>query len=404
MDKSRKPSGEKPKIKELLLPTLFEYGDTKRIADWGTNRKVWLKLINVAEAGTKKNSISRLPDLTTGLRGMGIASTDDDCNGNNVPELPSRGCDELRGQEKVLGEDGELNCLDGVAEIKYKEKAQGNKETPSVDVEAKTRRVPGESTGRDKLCRLERTTSLGSYGIRGGKGEKMESVRQWVKDQSHVNREPKDAKQCGSNGEKLPEMDIERKKRIRVHSVSEESLGLRNKMYGNDLLALNGGLKQASRNTSPRLSARLLEARQRETKAALAIEGLSLQTCDKGGITVDTSEHDVNNSHLIGTQCDRAQQPFMRLSFSRSLREQSMNDENSSSQDEAICATMSSNRLKAADTPLRSSSRESWLVVGCSTRCLVTNNSPLRRRPTPRPPPLIVRPPSSDTLDAKLSP
>ena len=402
MERSRKPTGEKPKIKELLLPTLFEYGDTKKLTDWNSDRKMWLKLINVADAGTKKDSISKLPDLTTGLHGMGIACTDDNYKGNSVLELPSKYCDEVRGNDNVLGEDDKLNCLYGVDD-QYKENAEGNQETASVDVQTKTCMVRGESVGRNKLCRLERTTSLGSYGITGGNGEKMESVRQWVKDQSYLNREPKEAKQFSSNEEKLPEMNKERKS-TRVHSVSEESLGLRNKMNGNDLLALNCGLKQASKNTSPKLSTRLLEARQQETKAALTIDGLSLQTCNKGGIIVDTPENDANNSHLIGTQCDRFRQPFKQLPISRPLCEHPINDENSSVQDSAICTSISSNTLKPVDTPLSSSSQKSWLVVGCSTRCLVTNNSPLRRRPTPRPPPLIVRPPSSDPVDAKLCP
>ena len=400
MDKPRNHTSAKSNVKHISLPTLVECGDGKMLEDWSSDRKIWLNLINVAEADKKQKSYSTLPNLTARCRSMEAANGDP--NNNNVSEV-SREKDIVCWEDDVDIADGEGPKTSHATDL--------DKENEKIEVifltneEKKSGTYVEVNRSQVEYRKSTRSFSVGTAGIdRSGKDEKMASVRQWVHDQSVLDNDVSTVQSVSNDREKLPEMNI---KCPRVRSVSEGSQSVQKKFDFNDFLGSRNESKDARRNaTSPfEQSARLLETRQRKTGAAMTSGGLSLQTCDKDGMEVNKHECEPKLIPLIGADRSSVRKYSMAFPIAKPLRDQCLKDESNALQRRTIRTTNPATLLTSLDIPSRNSSVLSLSVLSCNGRGVTTNHTSLRKRPsTPRPPPLFVRSPQKDPLNVNLCP
>ena len=400
MDKRRNRTRVKPNVKQIALPTLVECGDGKMLEDLSSDRKIVLNLINVTEADNKYKSYSALPNLKARFRGSEAAKGDQNNNNNNISEVSRESdvqCweDDINTGDEEEFENGHATDLD--------------KEGDKIEVILLTNeeRKSGEhlelNTSQVECRKSTRSFSTGTTGIdRSGKDDKMDSVRQWVRDQSVLNHDISTVQSVSSDHEKLPEMN---KRYPRVRSVSEGSQSVQKRLDFNNFLGSRNELKEASRNTASPFeqSSRLLEVRQRKANAALTTEGLSHQTCDKDGIGVKMHESEPKVIPLIGADRNSVRRYSMSFPIAKPLRNQCLKDQNNTCQHRTICTTNPTTLLTSLDIASRSSSVLSLSVLSCNPRGV--SRTPLRGRPsTPRPPPLFLRSPQSDSLNVNLCP
>ena len=390
MDKLRSRTRENNRIKNISLPTLFEYGDARKIDDWSTDRKIWLDMMKVSE--TKKSPVSALPDLMTKLPKMKMmASEKNDIDLENISEHRPMG-----ENRPVADEDDEFT------DYHNENEGKANQENEKVRFKNNEREIGGKPEldnlpiSQKRCSDMKRAASESKCeDDKSERFEKMDSVRRWVKDQSIVKWASKTDALDGSGYDKLPEMPCNKSRNngFRIRSISEGSWSTRGNVDGTREITFAKNHQPRMVEATSELSSRLLDTRHRKKNAVLSSEPLSVGTCDKESMNDNIGE--TVSIPLIGRPQNSARRTCTPFPMDESPRKHTQKQEKSTARNGPVRAIVPTSRMTSSDIPLRSSSAFSWPVSSHGIRCVATSEG--RRRPsTPRPPALLSRSSSND--------